>query len=340
MDNINNASAGANGWDGQICQSIWYAFKYLKEMKLINVELHEDIELESENGVKLIQSKVSQTPSQRKPSHNSHFIDGLNSLHNKNSDKYTELIYSTNIYFPVNTMNLFLHNSSKGYSDLDESIKTKIRTKTNLRDVNKLIIRNIPFDGETEDEKAQEMINQIRNILDEIRVPHSNGVAKEMMNEWHRKMFFLASQKGNKAGFPKSDFVWSIVSAVLRENLSFSDLEKLLDKLESQANEYDVLNTIQIDYDRIHDTILSDYKVIIEVITKYTEFIQDNPSLRGFERDAEFTKHYTKDFASKYLDDVIEEDFGEVTANIFVYKIIQKRHHLKRIKEVLNYDKV
>ncbi len=332
-----NSSGSANGWDGQICQSIYYAFRYLKELKSINVEYNEDIELFLKDEIYLIQSKISQEPYKIKSSNNKYFIEGINSLSIKEKSCHTRLLYSTNIYNPDGTKPFIMNNNSVDFSNLPNNVKNKIRTKSNLSSYDKFSIRHIPFDGNNDNDRIREILIEIRGILEETVSNKAIFFSKKLFNLWHRKMFYLASKKDDKIGYIKDDFILSIIRQILEGDIDEDNVDSLTDLIDCDCSSDDIINTVQNEFDRLCEDITSDYSVFINVIKRFRDFEKLNKHIYGRrEMIFHFVNDYHIEFINEYMKGIVDDDITKMSACIFILRIVNKRTQIKKVRGVLD----
>lgn len=187
-----NAQASAFGWDFQSSLALFIVSQNLKDLKSIKVEgKTEDIEISYKNQEMIYIQAKSQRDPYSSSNTNKHLKDALKTLINASqTNSYAYLVYGTNIANPFvfqKFSTMFSNSPTKySFSELPDKIKDKIQSyglkiaqqeKLDISnfDVNRLIIRTLPFFGDDDRTRYRFIKESVTEFLTNIGLSNAQA---------------------------------------------------------------------------------------------------------------------------------------------------------------------
>ncbi len=299
-----NAQASAFGWDFQSSLALFIVSQNLKDLKSIKVEgKTEDIEISYKNQEMIYIQAKSQRDPYSSSNTNKHLKDALKTLINASqTNSYAYLVYGTNIANPFvfqKFSTMFSNSPTKySFSELPDKIKDKIQSyglkiaqqeKLDISnfDVNRLIIRTLPFFGDDDRTRYRFIKESVTEFLTNIGL--SNAQAARVFENYQLD---FAKNPSKSIALEKGDLTWPIVIFALDPvNDDFFE-EFDLDMGEEDAIE----NT----YSEFIERKSIDFHFINQVVQQYRDYLKSKNYTSKRTAPKSFIEEYANYYEKKY----------------------------------------
>lgn len=329
-----NASFSAFGWDFQINAAIVLMLENIKEVKQVRVEgATEDIELILDSGEKIYsQAKSVVNASNDFTNVRQKLNDALESL----ADSYKQgdskqLIYVTNSPNPFNddsSKSAFYGSAKKSFEALPDSCKSTIQSMMcrfpESIDLDKLIVRIIPFETDDLTERYKEIKRVVDDFVYEV-APNYLGIGKQVLDIWQKDLFQNATQKNVELTISKKQLVWTII--VLTTDVEKNESE-YLDEIDC-CDYQEIICT----YRNLINTCTERFEFATQVISDYNDYF-----FEGKIKDK--LNNFINSQWCNYVDVMdmndIDDDIKEQIIKIILHNILKQKRVVNSIKKKVN----
>lgn len=305
----------------------------MKELKSIRLECNEDIDIELTDGTYVL----AQAKSVVKASTDfTHVKENANKAMASLSDgaqkvNVRELIYITNSPNPFNDdtyINMFHGPSIVKYEELPLSIKELINNYLSQLghplDVDQLVIRVIPFEGDDDRQRYKVVLEVISDFLGDIGLGEY-GFRKQLHEVWESMLNRSGSKSNKEIKLGKKDVVWPIIVCLTghgnlnRDALYCTGLDD---------SEFEEINN---KYREIIDYCSEQFDLITKIISDFTTAgIKDRDAVSMF-----INEHWS-DYIDEVEMDSMDEEIRSSLIKIIMYTILSKKYVINRIKKEIN----
>lgn len=338
MEDINrNATGPAFGWDFQINSAILLFLINFRDIDSIRVEgLKEDIEIHNTNRqITFVQCKsTSDSPSPPNRSENNRSaLESLAEAYNS-TDCCESLIFAVNYDMPIiKDKQSYLPYSFYDYSELPSKTQDKIKSYLqqegiNNFDYNKLKILCYRFTGKDFYTRYDYIISRLKYFFDELEI-HQNCEVQTLMI-WQQILFHNATEDPHDMNIKvsKAELMWTILAQLLekidiektwiRQNMDEALFEEVIHQYNSLIKVCE--SKIQLCFDVVFD--YKNYNFTGVLADKLENFIND------------CWPNYVNTIASSIGDETVKE----IVTKVVLYKIINNRIRIAKIKDVTNLN--
>ncbi len=333
-----NAQASAFGWDFQSSLALFIVSQDLKDLKSIKVEgKTEDIEISYENQEMIYIQAKSQRDPYSSSNTNKHLQDALKTLINASqNNSYASLVYGTNIANPFvfqKFSTMFANSPTKySFSELPDKIKEKIQSyvvkvakkeKLDLSnfDINRLIIRTLPFFGDDDQTRYRFIKESVIVFLTSIGL--NNAQATRVFENYQLD---FAKNPSKSIALEKGDLTWPIVIFAL-DPVS----DEFFEEFDLDMGEEDAIENT---YSEFIERKLIDFPFINQVIQQYRDYLKSKKYASKRTAPKSFIEEYA-DYYEKKLFFSESNDTSNAVTKFIIWKILKKIKLIERLdKEV------
>lgn len=326
-----NASATQAGFHYQNMVGLILLLDNIKEIKAINVEGTDDIDVIFNDGyTSYYQVKEVQNPNDKHTS--TKLRDALQTLLNDSKmPKVRALVYVSNAYYPLGvSKNSHLFDESYflyRYDQLPENLQKKVDlqiSKFNTDfDISKFYVLRIEYSGG--DVRSKESV--LNSVIDEF-VQRANLSNKTALTAHWKSMISDSTERADNK-ITKKDFYCHTVIIETLTDPNFNDFfEEYKIKFGNEVY-------IQQNYNDILDRFMYDFPIVNSIQKNFYDFMGNHMNLDRDEVKKRFVMSTYRDIANK-LELSNPEDFDIV--KLIILSIITTSSIRKRLKEVINYD--